>query len=282
MTNSNADIVSPDSNTDEQAIVAKYKTLARALIANDPEGCDVLHRVYVKSQGKELTSDEVTALGLRWLMNKKNDMNVEIADFLHRIGFDFNMNVILDQKNENTGTALPFRLIDGEQHQNLLLHLISQGYIEKDVRDGLGDNLYVEVLSRQNVDLADKLYNLGVDVNDQNIGGDTALHHFAGKLNFTAVKWLCEHGADPTLDNLTNARPSEVVPEHMQGWNPDCMYDALEDFAESFANGGAFVVNDEYMMMVEKEKPEEEGDDMTMEEFQDEVAKVTKSAGIGI
>lgn len=264
----------------EQELISKYKTLARAIIANDAEACEVLHRAYVQSQGKDLTQDEVVALGLRWLMNKKENMNVEVADFLNKVGFDFNMSVILDQKTENTGTALPFRLVDGDQHKQLLVHLLRQGYVDKDVRDGVGDNLYVEVLSRRDYDLAEQLHALGVNVNDQNIGGETALHTFAGKLNFGAVQWLCEHGADPTIESLTNARPSEVVPEQMGEWNTDAMFNALEDYAEIFPQGGKFSPSDDYALMVEQEKPQEEGSDMTMEEFQDEVSSIIKPMGI--
>lgn len=262
---------------EEQEIISKYKTLARAIVANDAPACRVIYDV-LKTSGKTISDEEVNALGLRWIMNKKNESyNLDVADFLKEIGFDFEQVVILDQENENSGTALPFRLVSGENHQALLLGLLSRNVVPLTICDGMGDNLLVEALMNGQVEFADELLQAGVDINNTNLAGQSALHVFASKVNFTACDWLCRNNIDPTVEDLTTARASEMVPESMQDWDVDCLYDALEQYVSDFRAGNPFQSSSELQAMVEREKPkdeDDEDDDMTLGEQSDQAKSI--------
>lgn len=257
--------------------ISKYKTLGRALSANDVPACREILQEYTQNMGKELTEEEVFRLGLTWFKNK-NGRPIEVAAFLKEIGFDFEVHTSV--KDENVGTKLPFRLIDDPEDQNLLVELIQHGYVQKDLTDGAGDSLLVAALQTNQFELADKLLAIGVDINASNIMGQTALHMFAGRLSFQAVEWLGRNGADPTIEDLQNARPSEMVPEHMQGWDPDCMYNVLEDYVERFQKGLPFEINAEFNEMIERERPKEDEDDQTLGDQADEAKRILSSFGV--
>ena len=270
----------PTENAPSEA-VQKYKTLARALAANDEPACRELYAVY-KSQGKELNDEEVFALGMRWFLNKKGRDHA-LVPFLADLKFNFEQVILLDQKTENVGTKLPFRLIGSDKDEDLLLYLLNNKYVDLDVRDGLGDNLLTEALQRSRFDFAEKLLALGVSLNETNLGGQAPLHIFASRLNFQAVEWLCQHNADPTLEDLQNARPSEMVPEVMDGWDPQSMFDVLEDYVDRYNLGQKFEGNAEFSEMVNKERAEQnptEEDGQTYGEQANEAKSILTQLGL--
>ena len=247
------------TDTTPESAIQKYKTLARAVLANDLPACREIH-VVLKEQGKDLDADEVNALGLRWFLNKKG-RSADLLPFLNDLGFNFKQVIVLDQQNENVGTAIPFRLIGSDQDEELLVRLLQDKIVPVDICDGIGDNLLVESLSRDRFDFSSRLVSLGVNINETNLAGQAPLHVFASRLSFRAVQWLCENNADPTIEDLTGSRPSELVPDVMQGWNPQCMFDVLEDYVEAYQQNKSFVSNAEYEEMVVKEKGPEAGED---------------------
>ena len=259
--------MSDTPDTIPQSAASKYKTIARAVVANDVAACEEIYQL-LADQNKTLTSDDVNALGLRWFNNKEqpNDM----ADFFHKLKFNFEQVVILDQKTENVGTRIPFRLIGYDKGEALLTHLLSIGAVSKDVSDGMGDNLISQALEVGRFEFATTLKNIGVDIDQTNMSGQSALHLFAGKLGYQAVQWLGQNGADPTLEDLQGARPSELVPEVMDGWDANAMFDVLEEYVTQFQSGQGFEINGEFNAMIEKEKPKEEGSDQTLGEQADE------------
>lgn len=265
----------------EQETINKYKTLARAIVANDAEACRLIHSVY-ETSGKKLDVDEINALGLRWLMNKKAEAyNIDVGMFLKEIGFDFEQLVVFDQENENSGTSIPFRLIEGEPQQNLLIALLENDIVPLDASDGMGDNLIVEAVQKQQFDLADRLLQLGVDLGNLNMAGQTALHVSASKANFGACKWLCENNIDPTVEDLIGARASEMVPETMGGWDVDCLFEALEQYVEDYRQGQAFQSSPNLDAMAQKEKGEESDvdDNQTLGQQADEAQSILISLG---
>ena len=267
---------------EEQELVNKYKTLARAIAANDGPACRIIHKVFEQKE-RALSHEEVAALGFRWLANKNNEpYSVDIALFLNDLGFDFEQVIILDQKNENSGTAIPFRLLTGEHHQQLLLDLLNNGIVPLDTMDGMGDSLLVEALLKNEFDFAQKLLDAGVDIQATNMAGQTALHVCANKVNFRACEFLCRNGIDPTIEDLNMQRASEMVPEAMPGWNVDCLFNDLEQYVDDFRNGQPFVASLELQAMMRKETPKEsEGDDMTLGEQADEAQSVLSGLNAG-
>lgn len=263
-----------------QAAASKYKTLGRAVMANDVPASEEILKIFQDS-GKTLGETEILHLGLKWL-GGKNGRPIEMAEFLQKLGFDYEQHFAT--KDENVGMRLPFRMLDEQEDQDLLIELINRKWVDRDLMDGNGDTLLTNALQKNQFEFADKLLALGMDINSSNVAGQTPLHVFAARLNFGAVDWLCRNGADPLVEDLQNARPSEMVPEKMDGWDVESMYNVLEDYAESFAKGGSFVSSAEFDQMVTKEKgPEGEGQDddgQTYGEQADQAKKILGGFGL--
>lgn len=261
------------------AAATKYKTLGRALAANDVEACREILAIYEEEQGKKLTEEDVFKLGIKWFQNK-DGRPMETAEFLKEIGFDFEQ--LTTAKEENVGMRLPFRLLAEEGNQEILLDMIGRGWISRDLMDGNGDGFLVNSLHASQFDFADKLVTLGIDINASNVAGQSPLHVFASRLNYQAVDWLCSRGADPTLEDLQGARPSEMVPDQMQGWDTDCVFEVLENYVERFNAGGSFETSPEFAAMVEKERaannPDEDG--QTLGEQADEAKSILTKLGL--
>lgn len=237
----------------------KYKTLGRALLANDVEASREILDVY-RSTGKELTEAEVFRLGLSWLGSKERKS--EVAEFLHELNFDFQQLTVMGE--EQSGQRLPFRLLGTEKDQELLLSLIDKKWVAIDIMDGVGDSLLVNALQLEQFDFAEKLLSRGSDIDASNIGGATALHIFANRLNFQAVEWLGRHGADPTIEDIADNIPAQMVPEHMDGgWNTDCMFEVLSDYADKWPSQKAsgFELNVEFSEMLERERKNDDAED---------------------
>jgi hypothetical protein len=267
-----------EQTTPPSAAATKYKTLGRALAANDVEACREILEIY-KNQGNSLTPDDIFKLGVKWFSNKES-RPMEIAEFLKEIGFDFEQ--VTRSKDVNIGVRLPFRLLNEGGDQDLLIQLINRNWIDRDLMDGNGDGFLVNALQASQFDFADKLLGLGVDINASNVAGQTPLHVFASRLNYQAIDWLCSHGADPTVEDLQGARPSEMVPENMNGWDTDCVYELLEDYVVSFNSGGSFVSSPEFAAMVEKERGSENSDEdgQTYGEQADEAKSILTKMGL--
>lgn len=78
----------------------------------------------------------------------------------------------------------------------------------------------------------DKLVELGVDINNVDLQGRTALHWAAEANQTDAGKLLIEKGIDPTIEELIDgAVASEYVDEEN-----DALYDMIEDYRASFAS----------------------------------------------
>lgn len=237
----------------------KYKTLGRALLANDVSACREILDIY-RSTGKELTPEEVFRLGMSWLASKERKS--EVAEFLNELNFDFQQLTVMGE--EQSGQRLPFRLLSTEKDQELLLSLIDKKWVEIDIMDGVGDSLLVNALQLGQFDFAETLLNKGCDINASNIGGATALHIFANRLNFQAVEWLGRHGADPTIEDIADNIPAQMVPEHMDGgWNTDCMFEVLSDYADKWPSkkSSGFELNVDFSEMLERERKNDDAED---------------------
>lgn len=272
------------SKTDQDVVelsenAKKYKTLARAVFANDAEACNEIYK-YLKNQGKEFTEEEIQSLGMRWFMNKERE--IDVAKFLHEMGFNFEQVIILDPQNERTGVAIPFRLIGDEDDERVLIDLLKHNIVSTEVSDGMGDSLICEALQKDRFELADNLLAVGVDINHQNIAQQTSMHIMAAKLNFRAIKWLGENKADPGVEDIRGAVASQMVPETLEDWDTDSMYELLENYVESHDNGGGFSSSEEFDAMVDREEAmnnpgDEEDNDATWEELNDTAGALIKS-----
>ena len=60
---------------------------------------------------------------------------------------------------------------------------------------------------QKSVDVATKLQDAGIDVNAQNINGETALYRAVLRKNYQLIKFLVDHGADASLANNQGQTP---------------------------------------------------------------------------
>jgi hypothetical protein len=258
--------------------VQKYRTLARAVIAQDEPACRELYQV-LQDQGKDLTDDEVMALGLRWLSSgQKKDQpprSIEVAKFLGELGFDFTMTIRLS-KDEVVGSPIPHRLAQDEVDHAILLELIDNGLVPLTVQDGLGDNLLVECMTYGSFDLAEKLITRGIGLDDINLAQQTALHVMAGRVLFEGVDWLLKHKADPTVEDIGGNRPSELVPEDLDEWDVSSMYETLEDACIARSNNTPYQPTPEFSKMVKKEAGRTEPE-QTLGEMTDDLSSMASS-----
>lgn len=267
--------------------VAKYRTLARAITAQDAPACREIYNVFTNSLHKTLSDEEVLAMGIRWLSSGQKDdqppRNIEVAKFLADIGFNFSMTVRL-QKDEVVGAPIPFKLIDDKADHGVLLELIDAGLVKSTVSDGAGNSLIAAALAAAAFGLADDLVARGVDLNETNLAGQTALHDMAANANFRAVDWLLRHGADANAEDMEGSRPSQMVPETVgPTYDVDSMFDTLEDAAEAQKNGHPYTPRPEFVAMMRQEAKdagEDVGDDQTLGERTDELSGIAKSLGI--
>ena len=238
----------PDSSA--QA-VQKYKTVAKAVAANDVEAARLIHQVFV-DQGKKLSETDVNMLAHRWLMGQ--EYPVAKADFLAEIGFDFNQHAHRD-KDDAVGDLMPFLMIGKDEDEKLLKHLIQNKHVKLGLKDGGGDGLLVAALANERLDLADWLRTQGVDLDATNIAGRTALHTFAARADVVAIDWLARHGANPDIDDLKRNRASELVPElvGMDAELGETIYNTLEDYVDAFAKGQPFAPSEAFQAAVTEE-----------------------------
>lgn len=235
-------------------LIDKYKTVARAVSSDDVRAARVIHKTFTE-QGKSLTDQEVTSLALLWLTRqRKQPRNPEMVDFLHELGFNFRQFLPGQGTRSSSGNHIPFLLLEDADGGDILVRAIEIGAVPLDMRDSVGDSLLMDALDMGLYDLAQKLYDMGASVEDKNIAGQTALHKFAHKVNFRAVHWLIDHGADPDANDLQDARPSQLVPETVgDDWDTDALYDALEDYVDDFKAGKPFRGNPSYFDMLARE-----------------------------
>ena len=276
------DAESTTLTSDEQELVSKYKSLGRAVLANDPLGCRALYKAFL-AQGRSLESEEVNALGLRWLMNRKTSYNMDVAKFLQELDFNFEQKIVLDQNTESSGRSIPFRLLEDPDDHAVLLELIQNGIYSPNIVDGIGDSLLSDALIAGYMDLSDSLYALGAKVDTVNMAGQTPLHIAASKAAYRAVDWLCRHGIDPTVEDLVRQRASELVPDSLEDWDVDSIYETLENYVVDFQAGNGYTSTAEFDMMlmreIEENTPPSDEEEITDEDF-DEAAQVSSSAGI--
>lgn len=240
--------------------IEKYKTVALAVAADDVPASRELLAAF-RAMGKDLSEEDVLALGFRWFTLRKKEKSPDMINFLHELGFSMTQFVPNAGRRAASGNHLPFLLLEDPNEVPLLKRAIEIGAIPLTQRDTRGDSLLADALDMNNFELADWLLEKGIDPNLKNVAGQTALHGFAAKANFRAVHWLVTHGADPDVEDIHYNRPSQLVPESIEdGWDVDCLYDALEDFVDDFKAGRPFQGNPTFFEQVAREEREEAED----------------------
>lgn len=218
-----------------EPLLKKYKSLGSVVKANDADSLKLLLE-YQKEKG----TLEVESLN-RLLVAGAPKMKPSVANVLLEFGADpmhqaDNMDVIQ--------AALSAR------NSDLVLSLLDQGLFDPNHAESDGTTLLMASLLTEQFDLADQILERGANINQQRPAfpgnADTALHLAARQASFQAVVWLMENGADPSIENVDNLQPSEVIPELSKDsdpiWDLDAMFEALEDYKEARKKGQKFEI----------------------------------------
>lgn len=212
-------------------IADRHVSLGKALEANDLQWA----RAYQEQAGagRGLTADQASSIFYKSL----GGMTPETADFLLELGADPTLQhkVTLPDRQEIVGLA---RLLIDNGNQDLFCHLFEQGKITLADRSVGGDGLLAQALAKGNLELAQWLFDRKARLDEANFLGMTALHQSANRMNFLSVEWLMEHGANPELETLEESSvPAQLIPEMEDDGEADLLFEALEDYSQSFAQG---------------------------------------------
>lgn len=218
-----------------EPVLRKYKSLGSVVKANDDESLRLLLD-YQKEAGK-LDQEVLNKV----LVAGAPTMTPTVANVLFEFG--------ADPAHTNEGMDIIQAALSAK-NSTLVLSLLDQGLFHPDHAELDGTTLLMAALLAEQFDLADELVQRGADVNMQRPvfpgNGETALHLAARQASFQSVIWLIENGADPTIENVDNHQPSELIPEldkesaHM--WDLDVMYEALEDYKQARKEGKNFEI----------------------------------------
>lgn len=220
---------------EQETIFGRRNSLGQAIQANDIEWA----KIYMdQTTDKQRPSqDQLTTLFFKTLSN----LEPATADFLLEYGADpqRQFTIQLPDRMEVVGLA---RILINQDQTDLFQHLFEKGVVDMSQRSVGGDSLLAQSLTKENVALADWLFARGAAVDEANFLGFTALHQAANRINFIAVEWLLDHGANPEATTIENdSVPSQLIPTADETGDADALYDILEDYSESYGQGAPVV-----------------------------------------
>lgn len=218
-----------------EPVFKKYKSIGSVVKANDAESLRLL--LDYQKESEKIDLDILN----RVLVAGAPTMTPAVANVLVEFG--------ADPAHKNDGMDVIQTALSAK-NTPLVLSLLDQGVFPPDHAESDGTTLLMAALLTEQFDLADEIVQRGADVNLQRPAfpgnSETALHLAARQASFQSVIWLIENGADPSIENLDNHQPSEMIPEldkdskHL--WDLDAMYEALEDYKQARKEGNDFEV----------------------------------------
>lgn len=221
---------------DQKEIFNRYNSLGSAIKNNDLEWAHV-YMEYVKDQSGAPTREDFTTLFFKTL----DGMEKETADFLIANGADIDKGFDVHLPDRIELVRLSRMLIDSGNDE-LFKYFVESGHIPLDDLSVGGDTLLAQALAKENVELAEWLFDRGANIDAANFLGFTALHRAALNVSFIAVEWLLSKGANPELQTMEyNSVPSQVIPTVDDTGDNDLLFDILEDYSVSYNEGSPSV-----------------------------------------
>ena len=222
-----------DIPADVQALFRKYRSSGAAIKAGDEAALRRLleYQLSTGKTKKEL-ADEMSAALLLTAGTISPSMAQVMLDF----------GATLDQVKDGHDAAQVAVL---GKNRDLALYFLEKNLVTVDHAERDGNSLLMLALQSSDFDLADQLFERGAAEDHKTLvmmGGQTALHLAAANVNFQAVVWLMEKGANPTLENTENRLACEMLPELDQeskdeGWDLDALFDGLEAYRFAYEAG---------------------------------------------
>lgn len=221
---------------DIKPLLRKYPSLGAAIKANDEDSLRKLAAYQLKT-GKDPAelADEMSTALVRVVSNVSPSLALALIELGASVSASHEGYDVAQLSIKANNHALLETLIEKE--------LVTVDHNEKD-----GSSLLMLALHEKKFDLADRLFDLGADIDLKTKtmrGGQTALHLAAANASFQGVLWLIEKGANPTFTNTEGHVACELIPaldaeSKKEGWDLDAMYDALEDYREAFEERKAY------------------------------------------
>lgn len=248
------------------------QTLSAAIVQGDNEAFNIIFKAMSEQENgfdwllKKEEGDVSIATKLLWACAEKCDGTV--FESLLSLGADkdyIQTSPDPEIKFSFINCSIPSNVVKSNNIQ-LMEHLIKNDFYNVEVSDGGAETLLMQALRQKQFEMADKLIELGADVDAVNFYSNSSLHIAASQGEFDTVKWLIENNADPTLINLrNNSIASELVPEDF-----DEIYEELEDYREAFeaGNGSSFTMSQVFLSHTTQ--PEVQSDDAQEENTQEE------------
>ena len=79
------------------------------------------------------------------------------------------------------------------------------------VKDSAGETPIVVAVRKGNLSLVQKLFNRDARLDVLTVRGDSLLHIAARNNHWNIIKWLLDHGLDPSIENLLKQKPRELT-----------------------------------------------------------------------
>lgn len=163
-------------------------------------------------------------------------------------------------------TSLVSSAIKGN-NVNTVEHILNKDLARLEQTNNCEFTLFVEAVVESSFKVADKLLELGSNMEAVNLQGMTAFHLVASgnQPNLEAIQYLMEKRMNPDIENMNGNIASECVGDE---W--DDLYQVVEDYAKAYARNQPFELTDESIELLKKKEPlqaksteEEEKDELT-------------------
>ena len=220
----------------------KYNSVGLAITANDVEGAKEVVEL-LKERRSYLSVEDWTTL----LFKTLNNMTPETAQYLKDQGADINAFLELPSKTRSKRSesySLGYSTMAAD-NKPLLTWMVAQGWVDESQVTPGGDTLLVQAIRECSFDVANMLVEKGMSIDHQNLRGVSAMHEAASVGNYEALSWLMERGANPTLETMGNAVPSELVPDPDEAEDPqeaEMLFAAIDQYYLDYKNGNTLIV----------------------------------------
>ena len=209
----------------------EYNSVGLAVKANDVQGAKDVVEFLKTERHTALSNEEWTFL----LFNALPGMTIEMAQYLRESGADIAASMESKEDSDRTQSInLGYALMQAD-NVPLLQWMLDEGWVDEKMTSPAGDTLLVQAIREHAFETAQLFMDKGMSIDHQNLRGVCAFHEAASSGDYRALEWLMQRQADPTLETMMGAVPSELVPtEADDAQEAEMLYDAVDAYYVQF------------------------------------------------